>query len=705
VAFALVFVLDDRYSKIKLDPTFNGDKSELTYTRQVYWNLLRDQSVADPKEVFITTMNPPFLGALSHAGNENLLPVGYSAVVLRELFDFLQTTFWDDSQTWYAAPVLQASSSSIISTYSAQHGVSTSEATLWFLNLWANGTATTGNATLDAFAMPLVLGTEPLSIPASTASALFDSSNPDSITAAPTSWLANSIVNWKSASTNNNQRQRLATAFGLSQLQVMSISKWLQSSPVANVTIVPSLQREFGFTTTQEMACIAYGLGTWGAKSSVATLYPAAYPHGPIEFYYWNNAHFSIFLPGPTLTLDRCMKMFFTPGSPGMLDALPLGDLLKQLPLYLASNESVITAAFGKRWGITTSGQINQILNYFTPILFKDPLSVTYGAPGVAQWTRPGGGSGLFVTRSAHEWLWDYTDPLVIRMLPDAPPMSFRHNLSTPEVAHKLTRPWTVNTGVKDIKKLQNTIVWDGFRDVNFYKHPLQVEGATEDGQYPPFVRCDPSFRLGTWIDDYARDIPLACVNSDSQVHDLKTYQFTPDNTTWQVNDWLGSEVLGFSNISAKYNDSPVFLSNPHFFASPPYWPSRLTGDSGKINLARDMTMVDIEPYTGKVVQFVKGLQVNLYISQNNTWFDYTNHSTIYKDMMFPVMYGIVHTTVTPSLTKIVTGTVYVALKAKTIIFWCLLGISVAFMLASIIPAVIAWRRNKKAKSGYTLIQ
>jgi hypothetical protein len=694
-----------KYTKNKVNPTFNADKSELSYTRWVYWELIPELSIGDPNDFKITTLNPPYLGALHHAGNELLLPVGYSAVIVRELLEFIQTTYWKDTQTWYGTSGVSQVSAKQEAEYAQKHGVSATEAHWWFLDHWANSTVKTGNEALDGLSLPLAFDPTgpnpptPSLISRASAQLLFDSSVADSFTSPSASFFNNSFASWQNATWDVALRQDLATRFSLDAVQMTMVLAWLQSPALANGVVIPQLQEQYNVHSLQEMACAAFGQTNFGIAQSVATLYPSLYPNGPVEYGFWQQYHSSFVVA--TLTQQQCAKMFFSPPK-DLTQALVLGDFLPQIAAVLLSENFTVIS---EQWGITTRFQILAMTNYYVQTALNlNPISVTYSIPAINYWKQHG--SGLFATRTVAEWLWNYTDPFAIRMLPDAPPMSFRHNLSTPEFAMAHTRPWTVNTGVKDPSQLQNTIVWDGYEFVPFYGAPLKVNGATEDGQYPSFSECKPSTRLATWIDDYAKNIPLACIDDSSKVLDLKTYTYTPDNTTWLVTPEVENFVAGFSNLSAKYNDSPVFLSNPHFFGAPEYYPKRVLGDASQQDLLRDQTLVYIEPYTGKVAKFRKGLQANLYIDANTTWFTGSSYANMYRDVMFPVMVGYVHAEVPPGLTKLVTGTVYLALKLHTVLFWILIGLTILMFLVAFIPAIIYWRRrNRFRDGGYSVIQ
>lgn len=655
-----------------------------------------EKSIGDPSTINITTLNPPYLGAVAQAGNELLLPVGYTAVTLRELFHFLETTYYEDTQAWAGSSILQSSSTNIIAAYAASHSVSQEAAEVWFYNVWANSTVTTGNATVDAFSMPLSLAVPSTRVSLASAKMLFNASNPNSLTAPSpaATFLPNSLNTWKQSLTNALLQKALATQFGITTSQASVIALWVQSSPLSTHIIVPSLQQQYAYSGTHEMACTAWAQGTFGVQKSVATLYPAEW-NVPPEYAFWQNEN-GLWGGEYTLPVPTCMKLIYS--SPkNITDAQVLGKFLPEL----AAIDKDWTH-LNQTWGITNSLQTTSILYYFT--VANACLANSYGTPAVDYWTQHG--SGLFATRTAYEWLWNFTDPLAIRLAPDSPPMSVRHNLSTPEFAISHTHPWTVGTGVGNINDVQETLVWNGFTSVPFYPNPLPVTGYTEDGQLHPFEECQDSTRLIIFSDDYARPIPLACIDSASHILDVKTYTFTPDNTTWEVNPYLGSMVAGFSNISAKYNDSPIFLSNPHFFGVPPHWLGRIGGeDVGRVNLSKDMTTAHVEPITGMVVSFMQGLQVNIYIDQNTTWFIGGDHANMYRDVMVPFMIGHVYTEIGPALAHKITSQVYLAQTAAQVIFWIFVGLCLALAFAALGAGLLTWWRDRVGKQlGYTAI-
>lgn len=693
--------MSSRYTKNKVNPTFTDNNKRLTYTRWVYWDLIPEQSIGRPEDFMVTTLNPPYLGALAHAKNENLLPVGYGAVIVRELFEFLQGQYLQDTSAWKAPPAIVNGSDIVQQEYMQKFGVDAQAAKLWFYDQWANGTGLhLGIPKIDywkisQFGSKVNGRAMPSNISLATAERLFDPSIAYSFTYPSASFFNNTVAFWRNATWDLQARATLHSIFVLTDSQMDIVISWVTSELVREGIFMPYLRSHYNFQTNDEMICLAYGQRGFGVGESVASLYPHIYGNGPVEYGYWQKAH--SWIEAMTLSMDQCKKMFFTP--PALTQATALGKFLVDITAASASqNFEYVT----KRWGITNSNEVIALNNYFA--VSSSSIANTYSVPAIKYWKTHG--SGLFASRTAYEWLWNYTDPFAIRMLPDAPPMSFRHNLSTAEFAMQHTRPWTVGTGVKDISELQNTYVWDGMAEAPFYGAPLPVEGATEDGQYPPFVKCQSDVSLKTWVDDYAKDIPLVCIDDKSKVLDVKTTTWTPDNSTWLVDPQVENFIAGFSNLSAKYNDSPVFLSNPHFFGVPEYYHTRVSGDGGNPIRERDQTIVYIEPYTGKVAKFRKGLQANLYIAANTSWFSSSEYANMYTDVMFPVMVGYVNTEINSHLSSLVTGTIYVALKLFVILFWIFVALSVVFLFGILIAAIVYHRRVKaKSKEGYNLIQ
>jgi len=322
----------------------------------------------------------------------------------------------------------------------------------------------------------------------------------------------------------------------------------------------------------------------------------------------------------------------------------------------------------------------------------------------------------LFVSRTAHEWMWDYIEPLANLLQPNSPPPSFKHNISSPEMARNKTRSFTLDTGVDGVSQVMNSIEFEGYTSINsMYPTDIPVHGTTEDGQFPPFIKCGTT-QVGTFNNEYVRYIPFECSQTNFPVLNVKTDRFLLPQSVWDASPEMGSYVAGFCNMSGKFNNSPVFLSNPHYYGVPDgKWISRVEGAPTQQNITIDQTRVDIEPNTGKIMQLAKSAQVNLYIPNDTIWFTSVPNDTtwvtsgynpnVYRDVMFPVFVGRQTLVITPELAEEITGKVYKALHIRVIIWYVLLGSLVFMTLLAALVGGIAFHRSRKPASGYLPIQ
>ena len=100
-------------------------------------------------------------------------------------------------------------------------------------------------------------------------------------------------------------------------------------------------------------------------------------------------------------------------------------------------------------------------------------------------------------------------------------------------------------------------------------------------------------------------------------------------------NRW--TEIKGFANISAFHNNTPIFLSNPHFFGCDDKWGKKMTGVLENQNWETDITVIDIEPWTGQTLHVNKSTQLNVYIPENSTQFNLFNPN-VTKGLFYPIV-------------------------------------------------------------------
>jgi len=142
------------------------------------------------------------------------------------------------------------------------------------------------------------------------------------------------------------------------------------------------------------------------------------------------------------------------------------------------------------------------------------------------------------------------------------------------------------------------------------------VKGSNEDGLFPPFIQ--PGQRIGVFEEEYLRYLPMdpiADVNIKgidavryidplvlvwlglTFIHSSDRYSLV-NSTLSRINPDLAMYLPGFANLTERYNGTPIFLCNPHYFGAPLEWLTKIQGMTQ--NLTTDLTRIDVEPNTGK---------------------------------------------------------------------------------------------------------
>jgi len=170
------------------------------------------------------------------------------------------------------------------------------------------------------------------------------------------------------------------------------------------------------------------------------------------------------------------------------------------------------------------------------------------------------------------------------------------------------------------------------------------------------------------------------------------------------INPGFDQYIEGFANLTSVRN-CPIFIGNPHMMLADPYWSQQIVGMKTP-DPDRDLTTVDIEPYTGKVLQVNKNLQVNALIPQDTSQFMYYNPG-IRTGIMYPIMWAYEKETLTTQLADKIKDQLYSIITIEGIIIpvFAPLGIFLILLgLLFVIPCGIFNFRLQKIRSNYERI-
>jgi len=312
-------------------------------------------------------------------------------------------------------------------------------------------------------------------------------------------------------------------------------------------------------------------------------------------------------------------------------------------------------------------------------------------------------GGGLFTFKTVDEWLWGFKDPLVALVQPDQAVTYFNLNFTSEEDCYRRSKSNTYNTGYSDVTQIMQYINWQGETEIKVFPEPYPVKGSSEDGQFHPFL--EPYTLLSTWNDPYLRNIPLV-PKASIEVHGVHLQRYEIDNSTWVLNPSMNQYAEGFANLTA-VKHSPIFMGSPHFFLAEDKWRSKIEGMKNS-SWTNDATKVDVEPWTGKVLQVHKSLQVNVYL-ENSAAIAYFD-PYVPAGIMYPILWAFERVTVTEELAGQITAQLYTMLTLEDLLLPVFVPVGGLFVLLGLFVAVVIGHvgcrlhKEEKAASMYSRI-
>ncbi|CAF3777396.1 unnamed protein product [Rotaria sordida] len=231
----------------------------------------------------------------------------------------------------------------------------------------------------------------------------------------------------------------------------------------------------------------------------------------------------------------------------------------------------------------------------------------------------------LFVTHTAREWIWGYEDPLLkaAKRLPivgqfvpdDHFGYFYRQNNSDNGI-------FTVFTGVSVLP----------------YWHTSscnQING-TDGNWFPPLTSVNK--RLYLYSTEICRSIYIT-FEYHSSVLNIATESFSIpaevfyNSTINPDNAGFGTLDSGVLDVSKCKQGAPIIISLPHFLYAAERYKSRIDGLIPNADIHR--TVLQIEPYTGFVLNAQKRLQLNILIQYDPLFDDLKN----LHDLILPALW------------------------------------------------------------------
>lgn len=587
---------------------------------------------------------------------------------------------------WFAS-----TKSQLVTSYIQQHNSTQEEAERFFYEQWANATVVVPAAESLWGPILVSLNSSATGISIDTAQKIFDPDFPNSL-GVPSSRLALNLSTspatfWQSADSH------FVSWFGLSEKQLNAVSSWLSRNDVQLALqqyLLESVLASRNISSIDDIPCAQWGSGAaW--PDSISVSYPSLFPAAP-EFYFfaktWHQSNPGFF------SIEQCRKLFYGPGN--ISDAKQFGDFLLDIGNALKTNNFTNPS---HRWLLN----LNSTFEFFAYILYT---TAEYSTPNLAK--RMAAGSNLMVTRPAFDWIWNYSDPLLNEFMPTAPPPSFKHNMSSAQFARENYLPSIVWSGSTNYSKILEYIQYRGYNWIDWL-YPgfnMTVHGQTEDGQFSPFLKLGD--RVAVFQEEYLRYFPMRA-HREVTVQGIKALEFEPETKLWHPHSHYWQTIWGFANMSAQFNGTPAFFCNPHFYGVEKKWIERVVGVTP--NKTRDWTKVAVEPNTGHVVNLWKGVQANMYIAEDVTWFDAYHPKvrclicpsfilTVYqmaKGFFVPMLVGFQSAQLNPPTVQLIQSTVYLGLTVGAAGFWVFIGLSAFCALLGLLLILLTIRRVRAA--------
>ncbi|XP_069834348.1 lysosome membrane protein 2 [Dendropsophus ebraccatus] len=248
---------------------------------------------------------------------------------------------------------------------------------------------------------------------------------------------------------------------------------------------------------------------------------------------------------------------------------------------------------------------------------------------------------GIFVTRSVHELLWGYKDPvlsLVHALVPHISDMfGLFYNMNATSDG-----TYVFQSGSSGYLDFARIVKWNGERNLKWWtSDTCNMINGTDGTSFHPLVNKDDILYM--FSSDLCRSI-FAVYESSDVVKGIPVFRFSPPAKVF-ANISINPDNAGFCvpkgnclpsgllNVSMCKQGAPIILSSPHFYQSE----QSVINSVVRIKPKKedDETFMDINPLTGILIRAAKRIQVNVYVRQIPEYDITQNLQTLY----FPVMY------------------------------------------------------------------
>ncbi|XP_078257889.1 lysosome membrane protein 2-like [Rhinoraja longicauda] len=248
---------------------------------------------------------------------------------------------------------------------------------------------------------------------------------------------------------------------------------------------------------------------------------------------------------------------------------------------------------------------------------------------------------GLFTTRTVHELLWGYKDPVLAtihKFMSDVDEyFGLYYKMNGTDDGDYLFL-----TGKMNYTDFTQILEWKGNKSLDWWTtDACNMINGTDGTSFHPLISKNEMLHF--FSSDLCRSL-YGTFEQELAVKRIPAYRFVlpsevfanasenPANSGFCVpaDDCLGTGLL---NVSICRQGAPIILSSPHFYQADPKYIDDIEGmHPNKIN---HETYLDINPLTGLLVRAAKRVQINVYVEQV---IEFRQTGNV-QSLVFPVMY------------------------------------------------------------------
>eukprot|EP00818_Percolomonas_sp_WS_P003343 CAMPEP_0117453426 /NCGR_PEP_ID=MMETSP0759-20121206/10213_1 /TAXON_ID=63605 /ORGANISM="Percolomonas cosmopolitus, Strain WS" /LENGTH=824 /DNA_ID=CAMNT_0005246449 /DNA_START=344 /DNA_END=2820 /DNA_ORIENTATION=- len=606
----------------KFDISQSADNSTVTYREMVWYEYDEERSELE-KDAVVTNLNPSYLAIMQQLGSESHLQKAMIGPVIEDIFAAILEVFPKMIFQAYRGDLLDASMVKVRSELE----ISMEE----FCEYWSNGEPA-DDASSPWRNMTL---------------RVFDNDTPDALNE-PLDDALKHASTWIAASEGNVNAVALITSHfeGLTPQMLKRIFTWFKLSYDARVTwtwVRDTILHDGTPMTQGDLFSVAdLGYYQWGQGGAIP-LFPGQSVQSLLQ------------LPGQPEIVFLSEFAFDIPTSRRLVhEQFFSQENTLQFLIHVAAQDykSVMV-----QWGLERA-QIDALAKYMMSIekvFVGDALSTLFANH-----------NGLISTRTAHEWLIEYNDPLLeLLNVADLSKelMVLKSYVSEEDVRVRKPGYSVVSTGVKDLASTGNFIMDNGTSTLPW----VRPDGSPSKCAALMGNQLDDDSTITIYFDDVLR--PQDFVVQDHTSHEgISCLRFMLADYMSERNSTFHNNFLSQANLTIL--GAPIFIGKWRFYGSEPEWKERVHGLKECKHRVDCDTVLDVEPRTGLAMYERKRVQYNVHLPVNSTWLDTFHQDVSTNGTLFPIAMIEEAAEVTPELASRFKEQLTHAILLRDILYW-----------------------------------